>query len=198
MVTIAITGGIACGKSLVGRYLADMGVPVCEADRIGHDIMEKGGVAYESVVKAFGLGVVGSDGAIDRGCLAEQVFSDPRKRAHLNALTHPEIMRGIRQWIERQAGKVPHVAAIIPLLYEIADEDHWDVVVCVAAPAAEQRRRLMERGLTEVAALARIRAQLTQAEKMERARFVIYNCGSRELLREQTERVMRSLRGERS
>jgi dephospho-CoA kinase len=88
------------------------------------------------------------------------------------------------------------VAVVIPLLYEIRDEGNWDVVVCVAAPEADQRRRLAGRGLTDAEASVRIRAQWAQMAKMEHSDYVIYNCGSATLLKEQTERVMRSIRGE--
>ena len=196
MVTIAITGGIACGKSLVGLYMRGVGIPVCETDELGHAVLVKGELVYEAVVKAFGPSVLQADGEISRNALGTMVFADPDKLAHLNSLTHPEIMRRLRQWIADRSLAAGCVAAIIPLLHEIRDEESWDKVVCVAATEVDQLERLRGRGLTEAEGLARIRAQFVQAVKMERSDYVIYNCGSKELLREQTTRVVRSIRGE--
>lgn len=196
MVTIAITGGIACGKTLVGHYMREAGIPVCETDEVGHEVLAKGGTVHEEVVRAFGATVLRADGEISRPALGKMVFADPEKLACLNRLTHPEIMRRLRQWIASQPTAVECVAAIVPLLHEIGDEAHWDHVVCVAAPEADQRKRLRERGLTDAESLARIQAQLAQAVKMEHSDYVIFNCGDKDLLREQTTRVVRSIRGE--
>jgi dephospho-CoA kinase len=195
MLTIAITGGIACGKSLAGRYLSEMGVPVCEADDLARAVLAKGEPVRDRVVESFGPGIVMPDGEIDRAALAALVFGDAGKRGQLNALTHPEIMRRLRAWVSGQSAKSPYVAAVIPLLYEIKDEAHWDVVVCVSAPEAEQRRRLVMRGMTAEEAEARMRSQLRLAEKMERSDYVIFNGGSEMLLEEQVGRVMRLIRG---
>jgi dephospho-CoA kinase len=198
MLTLAITGGIACGKSLVGRLMMEMGIPVCEADGLGHVVLGRAGEAYAAVLAEFGPSVLGADGEIDRVRLGTQVFSDPERLQRLNALTHPAIMRRIENWIGGQPAGTGYAAVIIPLLFEIRDEEHWDVVVCVTSPSMDQMRRLAERGLTESEAGARIRAQLDQARKMEGSDYVIHNCGSQALLREQTERVVRTIRGESS
>ncbi len=198
MVTIAITGGIACGKSLVGRYVEELGIPVCEADTVGHAVLGKGGAAHAAVVREFGPAVLGVDGEINRTALGARVFSNPEELERLNALTHPEIVRRIQDWIRTRPAGTEYAAAIIPLLHETGGEKHWDAVVCVTAPQADQVRRLAERGLTEAEAMARIRAQWDQTRKTERSDYVIHNCGSQELLREQTERVVRSIRGESS
>jgi dephospho-CoA kinase len=195
MLTIAITGGIACGKSLAGRYLREMGVPVCEADDLARAVLAKGEPVHDRVAEAFGPEVMMPDGEIDRVALAALVFGDSVKRERLNALTHPEIIKRLREWVAGQSAKAPYVAAVIPLLHEIKDEDQWGVVVCVAAPEAEQRRRLVMRGLTAKEAEARMRSQLRLSEKMERSDYVIFNGGSEKLLEEQVGRVMRSIRG---
>lgn len=198
MVTIAITGGIACGKSLVGRYMEKLGIPVCEADKLGHEVLARGGEAYAAVIKEFGATIVGPDGEIDRARLGTLVFSAPGKLERLNALTHPAIMRRLRAWIGAQPAGTGYAAAVVPLLHEIRDEGHWDVVVCVTSPQSDQMRRLAERGLVANEAEARVRAQFDQARKMEGSDYVIHNCGSQDLLREQTVKVVRSIRGEAS
>lgn len=194
MIKIAVTGGIACGKSVVGQIIAREGVPVCEADEVGHEVLERNQEVREKVIREFGREITGSDGLIDRMALGRLVFADSGRREALNALVHPAIMGRIADWVKSQATDC--VAVIIPLLYEIGAEKEWDKVICVGAPEAEQLQRLTERGLSPDEAQARIAAQMSLAMKMERADFVIYNCGSKALLEEQTKQVMRNILGE--
>ena len=193
MVRIAITGGIACGKSLVAAHLVEQGVPVCEADAVGHDVLASDKAVYDAIVERFGGAVLAEDGRIERAKLGRVVFTDPACLADLNRVTHPEIMARIGVWVSRQEAQ--EVAVVIPLLYEIGDEANWDRVVCVASPAADQLQRLLDRGLTEEEARQRIACQWPQERKMERADCVIYNCGSRELLFRQVDEVVRTIRG---
>ena len=118
------------------------------------------------------------------------------RRLALNRLTHPAILKRLDDWVASQAATAECVIAIIPLLYEIGAEKAWDKVICLGAPATEQLRRLTERGLSQEDALARIGAQMSQAEKLERADYVIYNCGSKSLLEKQVNQVLRIIRGE--
>ena len=196
MVTIAITGGIACGKSLVGCYLAEVGVPVCDADDLARDVVAQGERAYEEIVAEFGRWILRATGEIDRAALGREVFGDARRLARLNALTHPAIMQRLRAWVAAMAGAGGHAAAVIPLLYEIRDECNWGAVVCVSAPERAQLTWLGERGMAPDEARQRLAAQLPLAQKMERADYVIFNCGTRELLRQQTNRVWASICGE--
>ena len=194
MFKLALTGGIACGKSLTGKIMAQSGIPVCEADQIGHSVLKEDESVRNAVVREFGATVLAPDGTIDRATLGRMVFADPSRLARLNALTHPAIMRRINDWVQAQTADC--VAVIIPLLYEIGAEKGWDGVVCVAAPEADQLRRLTERGLSPVEAKARIDAQLSLAMKMEQADYVIYNGGSQTVLEEQVKQVLRSIRGD--
>lgn len=196
MIKIALTGGIACGKSLVGEMIKARGFPVCEADTIGHEILEQDESVKAALIKEFGTGIVGANGHIDRAVLGNRVFADSGKRLALNRLTHPAILKQLEEWVHSQAATTDCVFAIIPLLYEIGAERAWDKVICVGAPAAEQLGRLMARGLSEADACARMGAQMSQAEKSERADYVIYNCGSTSLLEKQVNQVLRGIRGE--
>jgi len=196
MIKIALTGGIACGKSLTGEIMRASGVPVCEADEIGHEVLEQDEAIKAAMIKAFGIEIVGADGHIDRLVLGQKVFADPHQRLTLNRLTHPMILKRLEEWVAKQAVTSDRAVAIIPLLYEIGAEKTWDVVICVGAPEAEQLQRLTKRGLSPEDARARIGAQLSQAEKMERADYVIFNCGSKALLEKQVNQVLRGIRGE--
>ena len=195
MLKIALTGGIACGKSLVGQYLVRDQVPVCDTDDIGHDILDRNPTVREGVIREFGTCITRPDGTIDRTVLGRIVFAHDDKRARLNALTHPAILKQATDWVDAQRPAHPEAVVIIPLLFETGLEKDWDKVICVAAPEGDQLRRLAERGLAEADARARINAQMSLATKMEQSDFVIYNCGSIELLEEQVKQVWRTIRG---
>lgn len=172
------------------------GIPVCETDELGHAVLAQDETTKSKIIQEFGSEIIGSDGHIDRVLLGQKVFADPGKRAKLNSLTHPAILKKLDAWVAEHKPATDCVVAIIPLLYEAGAEKAWDVVICVGSPEAEQLHRLTERGLTAEEAKSRIGAQMGQAEKMERADFVIYNCGSKSLLEKQVKQVLRGIRGD--
>jgi dephospho-CoA kinase len=194
MVRFSITGGIACGKSLVGSFMRDLGVEVCEADDLAHRLMEPDGGAYGLVIRSFGSGILDADGRIDRKRLGALVFADDGERMRLNAIVHPLVRQAWRTWMdERAAMRCRTAAVIVPLLYEVGEGAGWDAVVCVCAGLSVQHARLLERGLTEEEACQRVAAQMAQADKAERADYVIVNDGTRDVLQEQTKRVLESI-----
>ena len=192
MFRLAVTGGIACGKSLVGRILSREGVSVCEADRLAHELMVPGTVVYRGVLDAFGGGILGPEGEVDRSVLGKRVFSDPASLRRLNRLVHPHVVSAWRAWLDTVDSDRP-AAVIVPLLYEIGVERGWDAVLCVASAETVQRRRLAQRGLTEAEIDQRLAAQMPLMEKMLKADFVVVNDGSEDLLNRQTVRVLRRL-----
>jgi dephospho-CoA kinase len=197
MIKIAITGGIACGKSLTGEIIKAFGIPVCETDLIGHQLLDQNESIKSRLVKEFGTVIVNARGGVDRSVLGQIVFNDAEKRAKLNELTHPAILKEVDEWLGRQAATSTCAIAIIPLLYEIGAENAWDKVICVGSPESQQIQRLMERGFSTDEAMARINSQMSLAEKMERADYVIFNCGSKSLLEKQVKQVLRGIRGEK-
>lgn len=193
MVRIAVTGGIACGKSMVGKFLSDDGIPVCEADELAHGVMRPGRETFAEVVRAFGKGVVGKDGTIDRPRLGRRVFSRPHELARLNALVHPAVKRAWGRWLAERRRDSLAAAVIVPLLYEVGVDKGWDAIVCVTASEATQIRRLKSRGLSEADARKRINAQMITSRKAEQADFVIVNDGTEAMLRKQVGRVVSSI-----
>ncbi len=193
MKKIALTGGIACGKSLAGSILVEAGVPVCEADHLAHDLMRTGRPVHNAVVRAFGPDILGADGEIDRSLLGKVVFGDAEKRKQLNAIVHPAVKDAIRAWLDSRPLETAAAVVIIPLLYEAGLEEGWDAVVCVASSRALQWSRLLERGLSEEEARLRLVAQLSPAEKMNRADRVIFNNGTSENLKEQVLMAFRQI-----
>lgn len=194
MKKIALTGGIACGKTVAGTILAEAGYPVCEADAVAHDLMRPGQPVHDAVVRAFGPSILDAAGAIDRGRLGRLVFADPEKRETLNALVHPAVKAAIADWLDRQPAGTAAAVVIVPLLYEAGLADGWDAVICVASPRAVQWQRLRDRGLSEEEARQRLAAQMATVEKMNRADRVVFNSGTKERLREQILAAMNEMR----
>ncbi len=194
MVRFAVTGGIASGKSLVGSFLREAGVAVCEADELAHEVMRPGGEAYEEVVRSFGGSILGGNGEIDREKLGAVVFGDEDSRKRLNAATHPVVAMRWGKWLEARETEGTAVAAVIvPLLHESGLAQGWDGVVCVVSPPALRMKRLMKRGIGEADAHARIGAQWSDSRKAELSDYVIENDGGIELLRERTLEVLGSI-----
>lgn len=188
-----MTGGLACGKSEVGRILRRAGVPVVDADLVAHDVMRPGRPVYRAVVRRFGRGIVRSSGAIDRAELGRVVFADPAARMDLNALVHPAVRRARERWMRDALRRKPVVAAIVPLLFETGAGDAFDAVICVAAPRREAMKRLRARGLTAAEAAQRVRAQMPLRRKRRLADRVIENDGTLADLARATRRVLASV-----
>lgn len=175
---VGITGGIACGKSEVGRCLQGLGWDVVDTDVLAHAAMEPGMSAYAAIVKTFGPDILNEKGRIDRPRLGERVFSNAEERKRLNQIVHPEVRAAWHPWAQQvRAGQVPG-AVIIPLLYEVGAESEVDRVVCVAASAAVVMNRLRERGLNERQSRERMASQWPMEEKRRRADYVIENDGT--------------------
>jgi dephospho-CoA kinase len=146
-----------------------------------------------AVLREFGPAIESDGGGIDRARLAKIVFGDPDRLAVLNGLVHPAVREGLAAWLAGLPAAEPVAVVIIPLLFEARLEQGWDGIITVASPAALQWRRLLERGLADEDAARRLAAQWPQALKMERADWVIFNCGTRELLRDQVKAVLRPM-----
>jgi dephospho-CoA kinase len=180
MVRVALTGGIATGKSTVLRLLQVRGVPTIDADALARDALEPGAPGLAAVLERFGKGILDPNGTLDRRALAARVFADARARQDLEHIVHPAVYAAIGAWLERLPPETPVAVADIPLLFETGREGDFDRVVVVACPPAEQLRRVMKRdGLTEAEARARIAAQWPIGEKVARADHVVWTTGSR-------------------
>lgn len=190
---IGITGGIACGKSEVGRILDRHGVPVLDADDVAHRLLQPGTSVHRRVVRAFGPGVVGPGGAIDRARLGAIVFADDLARARLNRIVHPAVRRERDRWLADMRRRHPVAAVIIPLLFEVGATKGWDAVICVAARRTDVLARLRKRGLATSAAASRIRAQWPLKRKIEGSDYVIWNKGTRRELERATLRTLKNI-----
>ena len=143
VVVLGVTGGIACGKSEVGRILNEMGYAVCDADRVAHELMKKGTPVFDQVVDRFGTQILADDGEIFRPILGELVFKDPAEREALNGLVHPAVRESLDQWISGKRGAWENAAVLIPLLFESGMQDlEWDAVLCVSSHETDVFQRL--------------------------------------------------------
>ena len=153
MKRVAITGGIACGKSLVSKLMRDMGFATVDADDIAHELIP----------------------ADERARLAKVVFRDPALRKALEARLHPQIRQRISEFICASPGAI----AIIPLLFEVHWDGDYDIICCVTSEKETQISRMVTtRGYTRDEAEARIAAQMPLSEKAAKSHYVIANNGS--------------------
>jgi dephospho-CoA kinase len=180
---VALTGGIASGKSTVASLFAELGVPVIDTDVIAREVVEPGQPALAAAVAAFGSEVLGSDGRLDRRRLREQIFADAGARQRLNAILHPAIRAEMER--QSQAAGGDYQLLVIPLLTEGGRRDHIDRVLLVDVPEALQVERLMMRdGVSREQAVASLNAQATRAERLAMADDVLRNSGQPDELRD--------------
>ncbi|MEB3299681.1 MAG: dephospho-CoA kinase [Candidatus Sericytochromatia bacterium] len=185
---VGLTGGIACGKSLVSDQLEGLGCVLIDSDLLAREIVRPGQQAYKDVVRVFGPEVVTKDGTLDRKALGRRVFADPEARRKLEAILHPRIRERAEECLRavaaRPRGATPAVVVeVIPLLYEVGLEGRFDEVWVVACQPDLQRARLRTRdGLSPAEVEARLAAQASLEDKVSRADRVIRNDGSREEL----------------
>jgi len=179
MLRVALTGGIATGKSYCLAQFGSLGVPAIDADRLAREAVAPGSRALEAVVARFGATLRLPDGSLDRASLARIVFSDRAARADLEAIVHPEVYRRISEWLATLPPRTRIAIADIPLLFETGHTHDFDRVIVVACDPKEQLRRLVARdGLSERDAMARLDAQWPIEEKEARADYVIRTDGS--------------------
>ena len=195
--SFGLTGGIACGKSTVARYFRDLGAHIIDADRVGHELIEPGHVAYEEIADRFGKGILDPGGRIDRKKLGPKVFADPKQLRALNAILHPRIIANMLELAtEHQSGN-PHSVVIIdaPLIFESGMDGTLRKVMVVWCRPEQQLERLMAKtGVSREEAEQRIQAQMPQEEKRRRADYFIDCSGTLEESRVQAQALYLELR----
>lgn len=191
MLTIALTGGIACGKSTVSGMLSLLGASVIDADQISRSLTAPGGAALPAIRQAFGDSVFHTDGTLDRPALSAVVFADKAAIEKLNAITHPMVKQEMETQLEhcRKQG-APLVVLDVPLLFEANMQHMGDLVACVTAPEEVQIDRMRTRnGFTREEALSRIRNQMPVCEKARLSDIVIDTNKPLEQLQKEVEQL---------
>ena len=186
---IGLTGGIASGKSSVGRLLAAQGLPLLDADVYAREALAPGSPGGQAVLERYGAGVRAPGGAIDRAALGQIVFSDGAERRWLEELVHPLVRARFAAELEELVAE-PLVVLVVPLLFEAGLEALCSEVWLVDCNETQQLQRLMARdGLGEADARARIAAQWPLARKRQLADVVLNNRGGPEQLATQVEQA---------
>jgi dephospho-CoA kinase len=196
MLRVGLTGGLASGKSFVGRALVEMGCMLIEADLLGHQVMAKGAEAYDSIVAEF-PGILNDDGEIDRRKLGALVFADPELLEKLNAIVHPAVRARSRRLAEVYAAREPngicvYEAAIIIETGSFREYDRLIVASCTEEQQVE--RAVLRDHLTREEVCNRLRRQMPLEQKVKYADYVIDTSGTKEHTLAQTRTVYASLR----
>ncbi|HEX9473400.1 MAG TPA: dephospho-CoA kinase [Steroidobacteraceae bacterium] len=181
---VALTGGIASGKSTVAALFAELGVPIIDLDLIARDVVARGTALLDAVIAKFGNGLRRADGGLDRRALRELVFRDAGARRALEALLHPAIGARAAEYSASAGG--PYQIVVIPLLAETGAAGEYERVLLVDCDEATQRARLAQRdGVSPELIEAALASQVTRAARRAVAADVIDNSGAADALRPQ-------------
>jgi len=195
---VALTGGIATGKSYVRAQFEKRGVPTIDADTLARDAVAAGTPGLAAVIDRFGRDVLAPAGTLDRHKLASIVFMDPEARRDLEAIVHPAVREATSGWFDAlDPARYSVAIADIPLLYEVGRERDFDAVIVTAVDPETQVRRVIDRdGASDAEARQRLAAQLPIEDKVRRADFVIHTDGTFEQTDEQVRRVLEQLQAD--
>jgi dephospho-CoA kinase len=187
---VGLTGGIGSGKSTVTRLLERRGAVVIDADQLAREAIAKGTAGFDRVVDAFGGAVLTSEGDLDRETLAASIFSDPARKAALEAIVHPEVARRFGEQVDALRTTDRVVVYVTPLLVELGLAPAFDVVVIVtASPHLRVSRVASGRGLSPEDVRGRMAVQATDEQRMEVADVLVDNDGSLAELERQVDRL---------
>jgi len=197
MLKVGLTGGLACGKSFVADAFAGWGCLVIHADELGHEVLARGGEAYEPVVHEFGEEILNAAGQIDRRALAARVFGAPERLTRLNALVHPPVVRREEEMAAEFARREPKGIVVVEaaILIETGSYKRFQRLILVTCTEDQQVQRAMRRdGAAETDVRARLSRQMPLAEKRKFADFVIDTSGTKEDTLRQAREVYDTLR----
>lgn len=181
MPLVALTGGIASGKSTIARRLAEHGAVIVDADQLVREVQQPGSPVLAAIAAEFGDGMLRPDGSLDRAALGAAVFGDADAVIRLNAIVHPAVRaESARRFAEAFAADPAAVVVYdVPLLVEARTSDPWELIVVAHASADIRKRRLIElRGLSEQEAAARLASQVPDAARLAIADVVIETAGT--------------------
>ena len=188
---IGLTGGIACGKSVVLEMFKEAGWHTLSADVLVHELLDHDPEVIEAVISKFGIEVKASDASLNKKAIAKVVFADSQQREWLEGLLHPLVRKRWTSALDAEPDK--NWVVEIPLLFEKKLEKDFDLVVCLSSSRENQLERLQSRGMNEADAEARIASQAPLAEKIEKSDFVLTNTGSLNFLRKQFQILIEGL-----
>jgi dephospho-CoA kinase len=190
---------LASGKTFVAGQLTELGCHVIQADRLGHEVLRRGGEAYDGVIREFGRAILAPDGEIDRKALGKLVFADPARLEVLNSLVHPPVFRRQQEFFDQVERQDPLAIAVVEaaIMIESGSYKHYDRLIVAFCPPEMQLHRFMERdGASEEEGKRRLERQLPLEEKRKFADYQIDTSGTKEETARQVVEVYRQLRAE--
>ena len=195
MLAVGLTGGIACGKTVIRRRFDARGAPTLDADRVVHRLFAPGTDVTTDVRERFGAKVLAADGSVDRKALGAVVFRDAAERESLEAIVHPKVFEAVETFFDNARDKSADVAVVdAALMYETGSYERYDRIVVAYCPSEVQQQRLMARdGLSGEQARRRIATQMSVEEKRDRADCVIDTGGTMEQTLQQADTVLEQL-----
>jgi len=191
MVRIAITGGVAEGKTTVLNLFRDLGARTLSADAVVANLMRPGTDLWNQLIRQFGSEIAEADGTLRRDRLAGLAFAAPYARRQLNALVHPAVVHAVQRWIAEQPPSQFPLMIEVPLLIEVAWQGWFDGIVVVCATPSLQRQRLLARGLPKPLVQQILRSQLPTRCKVPFADWQIRTHRSLEWVAQQVHRLWR-------
>ena len=198
MLRVGLTGGLASGKTFVGKTLADLGCLLIRNDEIGHQVIQPDGEAYDAVVREFGASILMPDGTIDRRKLAGIVFHDPERLAKLNALVHPPVRARTRQLLEEYAASHPDGVAVVEaaIMVETGSYRDYEKLIVAVCSVEQQIERAMARdGMTREEVLERLNRQMPLEEKVKYADYLVDTSGTKEETQARVHAIYETLAG---
>ena len=184
MFKVGLTGGIASGKSTIGKHFKRLGVPVYDTDEISHALMQPGEPAYLQTVEHFGKEILNLDGSLNRAQLREKVFQQPEEKLWLESMIHPMIRECSRQALDREQGSA-YALLIVPLMFETGFDQLVDYVIAIDCPVTTQKSRLIQRDhIGEELAEQMIQSQMTNDERIRLSNNSIFNGNKDDLFNE--------------
>lgn len=192
MTLIALTGGIASGKTTIANRFRELGAAVIDADIVAREVVEPGTIGLQKIIATFGRQLLNADGTLDRKELGDIVFGNPERLQTLNAIVHPEVRKRAAELFELAYAEDPERIIVydVPLLAEGEIPIEWDEVVVVTAPNSIRHRRLTTlRGYSDSEAWTRINSQSTEEERLALATAIIDSSGTLEQTLEKADAV---------
>ena len=206
MLKLGLTGGIAAGKSAVGEMLVELGAFLIQADAISHQLMQPGEAVYEEVVRAFGRGILNTDGTVNRVRLAEAAFGSgdkPSRIQELNKIVHPAVIKRQDEWMAAVGGGDSKAIAIVEaaLILEAGAAKQFDRLLVVTCRPEQRIERWAEKTNVDLETARRevnrrMAAQLSDEEKIKAADYVIDNSGSLDETRAKVNELFPRLRAQ--
>lgn len=187
MLTVALTGGIGCGKSTVCQLFSARNVPVIDTDVIAYQIVKPGQPALKEIIDTFGKGILLENATLNRKALAKEIFSSPEKRALLESILHPKIKHAVEQQLTTLQHS-PYVIVAIPLLIETHQQSTYDRVLVIDCDEQLQRTRTLKRDNRSIQDInAIMEAQVPRQRRLSFADEIIENSHDMASLEDQVE-----------